>query len=221
MSAQPTLRLVNTETGESTEYVSDDAATIAYLKEKNEKLEADLRRVEGERRKQRAEIEKLKNLELLTKKQQEARPLIEEVFSYWQRECRHPKVRLTADRFSVMWGIIADAKLDLNDEAACAALKRRMFLAVDGAAFDPFVTRRKNGTAKRHDDLSLIFRSAEKMDEFIMRSPVAAEAEKRRQARQRQQARLAQLALPDPRSLGTSARLEMRTVVPGAHWQAR
>jgi hypothetical protein len=43
--------------------------------------------------------------------------------------------------------------------------------AIDGAAFDPYTTKRKNGSTKRHDDFTLIFRNADKMEEFANRAP--------------------------------------------------
>ena len=43
--------------------------------------------------------------------------------------------------------------------------------AVEGAAYDPFVTKRKNGSTKRHDDWGLIFRDDQKFEEFCNKAP--------------------------------------------------
>lgn len=87
---------------------------------------------------------------------------IKEVFDYWRQKCRHPKSKLDADRTLLIAPYIEEHGLEL--------CKR----AIDGAAFDCYVTRRKNGSAKRHDGIDLIFRSAEKYEEFVNRAPKAA-----------------------------------------------
>lgn len=84
---------------------------------------------------------------------------INSLFAHWRSTCRHPRSRFTADRF---WE--AEPIFRRYGDEMC----RR---AIDGAAFDPFVTARKNGTRKRHDDWELIFRNAGKFEEFCNRAP--------------------------------------------------
>lgn len=82
-----------------------------------------------------------------------------EVFKYWQDVCKHPRSGFSLDRFEMMMPFVDKHGVDL--------CKR----AIDGAAFDPFVTRRKNGSPKRHDGIDLIFRNADKFEEFCNRAP--------------------------------------------------
>lgn len=84
---------------------------------------------------------------------------IAELFDYWRRHCKHPGSRFSAKRFHVALPYVEAHGIDL-----C----RR---AIDGAAFDPFTTRRKNGSTKRHDGWELIFRDDAKFEEFANRAP--------------------------------------------------
>lgn len=86
-------------------------------------------------------------------------PAAVELFEYWQSACNHPRAGWCADRF-----FLVEPFLKRHGIAIC---KR----AVDGAAFDPFVTTRRNGSKKRHDGFELIFRSPEKFEEFCNRAP--------------------------------------------------
>lgn len=84
---------------------------------------------------------------------------VAELFDFWRSECKHPRSRLNAERFA-----LAQPYLDKDGAPMC----RR---AIQGAAFDPFITHRKNGKPKRHDGWDLIFRSREKFEEFCNRAP--------------------------------------------------
>lgn len=86
--------------------------------------------------------------------------VVEELFIYWRIHCRHPKSRFSAKRFHQ-----ALPYIEAHGEDLC----RR---AIDGAAFDPFTTRRKNGSVKRHDDWALIFRDDAKFEEMCNRAPL-------------------------------------------------
>lgn len=88
-----------------------------------------------------------------------ALPVVREIFDYWRRACKHPASEFGPDRFFLIEPYLRKYGPDL--------CKR----AIDGAAFDPFITKRANGSPKRHDGLDLIFRSAEKFEEFCNRAP--------------------------------------------------
>jgi hypothetical protein len=81
------------------------------------------------------------------------------VFEYWQATCRHPRATWNAERFFLVEPFVKKHGVEM--------CKR----AVDGAAFDPFVTTRRNGSTKRHDGFDLIFRSVDKFEEFANRAP--------------------------------------------------
>jgi hypothetical protein len=104
------------------------------------------------------------NLERSTETDVRGHPRYEEVkqlFNYWRQECNHPRSKFTKDRFE-----IALPFLEKYGEDNC---KR----AIDGLAYDPFITTRKNGTTKRHDAWDLAFRSADKFEEYANRAPLA------------------------------------------------
>lgn len=84
---------------------------------------------------------------------------VREVHEYWQRHCGHPRSKFNAERFWLM--------LPFYEEDGPEVMRR----SIDGAAFDPFTTPRKNGTTKRFDDVELIFRNRGKFEEFANRAP--------------------------------------------------
>lgn len=84
---------------------------------------------------------------------------VREVFEYWQRHCRHPRCKFNAERFWLLLPFIEDEGVELCQRA------------IDGAAYDPFTTPRKNGSTKRFDDIELIFRNRQKYEEFCNRAP--------------------------------------------------
>ncbi len=84
---------------------------------------------------------------------------LERLFAYWAKVCRHEKSQFDADRFHE-----ALPHYKRHGEAMC----RR---AIDGAAYDAFTTKRKNGSDKRHDGWRLIFRDSEKFEEFCCKAP--------------------------------------------------
>lgn len=89
------------------------------------------------------------------------------LFDYWRRKTKHPRSKFTAERF-----LLARPYLERDGLDFC---KR----AVDGAAFDPFVTRRRNGTVKRHDSWELVFRDRGRFEEWVNKAPLRSEVEAR------------------------------------------
>lgn len=93
-------------------------------------------------------------------KDHEAYAEVKELFDLWRKRCGHPRARFNAGRFN-----LALPFWQKDGPALC----RR---AIEGAAFDPFTQRRKNGTIKRFDDWELIFRNRGKFEEFANRAPI-------------------------------------------------
>ena len=144
------LRLVDTETGELSE--ADSCPNCDEWKAQAEGAQVEIR---GWR---------TRFANLKADKEQDARkspqwPKAKKLFDHWRQVCRHPRSKFTADRF---WTI--EPLLRHYGEDLCRK-------AIDGAAFDPFVTTRRNGTKARHDDWGLIFRDAGKMESFANRAP--------------------------------------------------
>lgn len=83
------------------------------------------------------------------------------LFDYWRDRCGHKRTKWKIERFEQVEPFLKEHGVDL-----CR-------LAIEGAAFDCFVTERKNGTLKRHDDWGLIFRPGDpdKFDEFVKKAP--------------------------------------------------
>lgn len=86
-------------------------------------------------------------------------PAISALFDEWRTECRHPRSKFTPDDFWLCLPFFEE-----HGRHMCR-------LAILGAAFDCFKTRRANGSVKRHDDWTLIFKSRSKTEEFVNRAP--------------------------------------------------
>lgn len=104
---------------------------------------------------------------------------VERIATYWHRKCRpgdyaraKPRINpMSPERFDAVRGILDQERL-----IAVPGKKRRQRvlaytledckLAIDGAAFDHFVKKRKNGSERHFDDLELIFRDGKHFEEF-------------------------------------------------------
>jgi hypothetical protein len=157
MSADPArhLRVVDTETGESKNLET-------YVQELQDQLEG----AEKELRAWRTRYANLKRDKDAEARKHPLWPQGVKAFQYWQKECRHPRSGFDADRF---WAVLPFLK---DTDHYGEEMVRR---AIDGAAYDPYTTRRKNGTVKRHDDWELIFRTSGKVEEFANRAPLKKE----------------------------------------------
>jgi hypothetical protein len=142
------LRLIE-GTGELTEH---GCAECARLQAKVNGLEQDLLAVERELRSKRATIKAMRTDRDKARQAYANREDVERLFAYWQERCNHPNSKLDGERFDrLRWG------LEHYGMAACE-------LAIDGAGLAPFV---KDG--KKFDAISLIFRSADKFEDFANR----------------------------------------------------
>lgn len=132
-------------------------AKIAELTGTVEDLERDMRRARHRER-------------LLLSRLEEDRadyPRFDEVFTIfdeWRAVCSHGRARLTDDRFDAVRRMLEVTKPEPYPREAFTR-------AFEGAAFDPYRRQRKNGTWQRFDDIALICRSGQHMEEFIRRAP--------------------------------------------------
>jgi hypothetical protein len=94
-------------------------------------------------------------------------PVGERIFREWRSSCRHPRSPWTPDRFWVIEPFLTNAKYGQELEQRVALCRR----AVAGAAFDPYISRRRNGSEQRHDGWDLIFRSSDKFEQFCCKAP--------------------------------------------------
>jgi hypothetical protein len=153
--SRPALRLVDADTGELLDV--GDLPELAQLRDKLAGAERDI----NAWRMRYAELARDKQAEAIANK---LWPVAIRVFEAWKQQCNHPRARWTADRFWLMEPLLVK-----YSEQECLR-------AIAGAAYDPFVTTRKNGTTKRHDALELIFRDAGRLEDFANRAPLGQEA---------------------------------------------
>lgn len=170
MSHQPALRLVNAD-GEMEDI--DGCQECNRLRSLVAGLEQDITNIESDLRGKRAQIKALKADREREAREHPRRQEVEELFAYWCEKCNHPRSTLDAERtFRLAWG------LEHYGLPMCK-------LAIDGAAFDPWTRRRKNGTLKRFDEVGMVFKDAPKFEDFVCRAdPAALAAFKRAQAEQ-------------------------------------
>jgi hypothetical protein len=86
-----------------------------------------------------------------------------ELFEVWKTSCRHPNSDFSADRF---WLIEPFLRRKAYGFEKC-------LMAIRGAAFDPWTSKRKNGSLYRHDGWDKIFGSADRFEDFCCRAPRA------------------------------------------------
>lgn len=84
-------------------------------------------------------------------------------FKEWKRQCNHPRSAFTADRFWLIQPFLEIEQYGL----------KVILMAIKGAAYDPWTTKRKNGTIKVHDGWEQIFKNAGTIEEFACRVPTA------------------------------------------------
>lgn len=104
--------------------------------------------------------------ELKRDKEREARgsslwPVALEHFDYWKEKTGRRGCSWNFERFELILPFLKNPKY--RDWIRCA---------IDGQCFDPFVTVRKNGTQKVHNDWELLFRNAAKFEEAVRKAPL-------------------------------------------------
>jgi hypothetical protein len=114
---------------------------------------------ERDLRRKNAQLNEMRRDRQAKAQRSEIWPVAVDLFKYWQVRCGHKRSKWTLERFEQI-----EPLLKSHGEELCR-------LAIEGAAFDAFTTERKNGTLKRHDDWELIFRNADKLEDFVKRAP--------------------------------------------------
>jgi hypothetical protein len=94
-------------------------------------------------------------------------PVAVTLFGIWKELARHPRSVWTLDRFQ-----LAEPYLEKYGPELCER-------AIAGICFDPFITRRKNGTRHVHNDWHLIFRDADTFEERCNAAPTDWKATRR------------------------------------------
>ena len=83
------------------------------------------------------------------------------LFRIWQRATGHTKAQWSVPRFKECLPYLAV----YEDET--------IVRAISGISYDAFETTRKNGTRQKHDSWELLFRSADKLEEWANRAPLS------------------------------------------------
>ena len=151
--AEPSLKLVDAN-GELQD--GSDVALMAQVEE----LEQQLADAERDLRAKRRLITKLQRDKERERLAFDQRQTVIELFEFWQRKCGKAKSKLTPDRFDA-----------LRHALEIGYTAREIGIAIAGAAFDPFVTKAKNGREIKHNDLELICRSGKTLESFANRAP--------------------------------------------------
>lgn len=173
----PGLHLVG-GTGEVVEHL-EDAKLLARI----EKLDGDLKAAEKDLRSKRRMITELQRNKVQERLQYERYKDVERIATYWHKRCRGGSARcnpMSPDRFDAVRGLLDQERIVVDEETGKKRREPMYTLdqfkaAIDGAFFDCFVTKRKNGSVQRHDDLELIARSSKHFEEFIAKAPRRAE----------------------------------------------
>ena len=151
MASASHLRVVQVdeETGEVQDHLCPNCAGKEHeLSELTKKMRGLARELGELRRDKRAEAE---NSELW--------PRALKHFNYWRLKANRPRVQWTPERF-----MLCESFLKRFDDAM---IQR----AIDGHCYDPFTTKRKNGTTKIFNDWDLLFRDDPHFEEAANKSP--------------------------------------------------
>ncbi len=123
--------------------------------------ETSLKLAEQDLRSKRALIKRLREDADKDRKTCPEREVIERLFTHWQERCNHKRSKLTAERFDAARAMIGKDYTEVE-----------MMMAIEGAAFDPFIRPRKNGTMQRFDEFELIFRDGKHLEAFACKAPI-------------------------------------------------
>jgi len=143
--------------------LSEALRRVAELQGQVEDLERDMRRA-------RARERELLRGKAAERREYPRRDEVQSIVAEWREVCGHKRARLTDDRFDAVRALLEVTKPEPYPREAFSA-------AIAGAKFDPFVTRRKNGTEQKHDDIALICRDGKTFENFIKRAPRATSQE--------------------------------------------
>ena len=82
------------------------------------------------------------------------------LFRVWQRATGHTRSRFTAARFREALPYLTEYEDEVIERA------------IMGLAFDPFTSRRKNGTVQRHDGWHLLWKESTSVEEYANKAPL-------------------------------------------------
>lgn len=159
---KPSLVLLDSENGE----IKAPCQRCPEHEQERQRLEDVISGLQRDIRGWSARYEELKRDKAQSAKHHKHYSEVEIAFREWKRLCNHPRSQFTADRFWLALPYYENKEYGL----------KMMIRAVKGAAFDPFITTRRNGTTQRHDGWELIFRDAGKFEEFVNKAPREGES---------------------------------------------
>lgn len=183
MSAQPQRHLRVVEVDDTSgEITYLDSEGLAALEAERDKLKADLANAERDLRGKRAIIANLERDKVRQRLEHPDREFIVRVCRYWHAKCRpddHAKTRpridpISPDRFDAVAALAEMQEIRVVDGRRRKAWKyeaEHFKAAIDGAAFDPFVTVMRNGKPKPQNDLEQVCRMVSKFEAFIEKAP--------------------------------------------------
>ncbi len=145
------LRVVDTNTG-------DSMLLADYLQPLNDTIDGLQRDIRG----WTSRYADLRRNKVKKAKESPLWPKALELFKFWQQECNHKRSKFSPERF---W--LVEPFLEDEEHYGFEICQR----AIAGAAYDPYITKRKNGTSKFHNDWELIFRNAGKVEDMANRAP--------------------------------------------------
>lgn len=124
-------------------------------------------------RRRHAELQRDKEAEA---KESPLWPAAVQVFDYWRKRCKHMGSEWNLDRFEMIRPHLersntGKGKASKLTEELLARNIEICKLAVDGIAFDPFVSEGKNGRSIVHDGLHLVFGSTDLLEKRCKMAP--------------------------------------------------
>lgn len=146
-----------------------------------EKLQGDLKAAERDLRAKRRQIAELERNKEQERREHPDRELIVRIATYWHKRCRGGDKRinpLSPARFDAVAGLVEMTVIEVDEETKKRRRVRRyqpedFKTAIDGAHFDHFVKKRKNGSERHFDDLEWICRDSKQFEECIASAPGA------------------------------------------------
>lgn len=159
--------------------VHDEPPEIAKLKAEIEQLQTDLKMAQRDVKAKNRRIAELQRNKVRERLGYERYDDVERIARYWHKKCRQGNSRcnpMAPDRFDAVRGLLEQERIVVDAETGEKRREPMYTLqqfkaAIDGAAFDCFVTKRKNGSVQLHDDLELICRSSKHFEEFVAKAP--------------------------------------------------
>lgn len=141
---------------------ADTGQRMGPLAEHTLPLQDQIDGLEREIRAWRARIASMKRDEAAKALSHTLFPKAKRAFEHWQIVCRHERSGFTSERF---W--IVEPFLENKKRYGLEIVLR----AIDGAAFQSWVSRRSNGSLKVHNDWNKIFASGDAVEERANRAP--------------------------------------------------